>query len=108
MAGSFARRGYPLLLTSATVTDRSYLERMQAASPTDNLLMVRLTAPPEVLRTRLIRREPEDWIGLPRLLAAVMQLAESMSTLPGIDVVLATEAHSIEQVASMIVEALVG
>jgi ribose 1,5-bisphosphokinase PhnN len=106
VAGSFRRRGYPLLLTSATVTDRTYLERVRAALPVDDLLLVRLTAPPEVLRARITRREPPEWVGLDRLLEAATQLAESMRTLPDVDLVLDSEAHTVEHLASTILDAL--
>jgi adenylylsulfate kinase-like enzyme len=108
VAGSFARRGYPLLLTSATVVDLDYLERTRAALPTDDVLTVRLEAPAEVLRDRLVRREPPDWVGLPRLLDAVTGIAQTMLTLPGVDLVVDTEAHSADEVVAMIAGALAG
>jgi hypothetical protein len=39
VTSSFERRGYLLLLTSATVTDSAYLARLRAALPTDELLL---------------------------------------------------------------------
>src|SRR4051794_27101280 len=84
LAASFERRGYPLLLTSATVTDCAYLARLREALPDDDLLIVRLTAPADVLQTRIAAREPPNWIGLPRLLAAAEALAASMSELPDV------------------------
>jgi hypothetical protein len=104
VAASFERRGYPLLLITATVTDRLYLERLRAALPTDDLVTVRLCAPPEVLRVRITRREPRDWVGLPRLLDAAAELAASMTTLPDVDLVLDTEAQGVAQVVSRIAE----
>jgi energy-coupling factor transporter ATP-binding protein EcfA2 len=90
VAGSFRQRGYPLLLVTATVEDTGYLRRLLAALPSEDLLFVRLDAPPGVLRERLMRREPGDWVGLPRLLEAAGALATSIAALPGVDLVLNT------------------
>lgn len=106
VARSFARRGYPLLLVAATVTDSSYLERVRAALPVDDLLLVRLTAPADVLRARISRREPPGWVGLRRLLEATARLAESMPALPDVDLVLDTETAALEDVVSSILHAL--
>src|SRR3954463_11398095 len=58
VAASFARRGYPLLLASATVTGPAYLARVRAALAPDAVLLVALVAPPEVLGRRIAEREP--------------------------------------------------
>jgi predicted kinase len=91
LAGSFRRRGYPTLLVSATVEDAEYLRRLRAALPADDVLLVRLEAPPALLRERLARREPPDWVGLPRLLEATGTLAAAIAELPGVDLVIDTE-----------------
>src|SRR3954452_22146759 len=106
VAHSFARRGYPLLLASATVTDTRYLERVRGALPTDDARVVLLTPPAEVLRDRLSRREPADWVGLPRLLGAAQDLARAMSALPNIDLVLDTEVEDVDQIVETIRAAL--
>jgi len=106
VAHSFARRGYPLLLASATVTDTRYLERVLAALPTADVLVVRLTAPAKVLQDRIRRREPADWVGLPRLLDAAQDLARAMTALPDVDLVLDTEAEGVDQIVETIRGAL--
>jgi hypothetical protein len=90
VAASFRRRGYPFLLVSATVVDSEFLRRLLDALPSNDVLLVRLDAPPDVLRERLTRREPPEWVGLPRLLEAVGTLATSIAALPYVDLVLST------------------
>ena len=106
VADSFRRRGYPLLLAAATIEDRGYLRRLLSALGSDDVLLVRLEAPPEVLTERLIRREPPDWIGLPRLLDAVGELASSLTALPGIDLVFSTVDADPRLVAAAVRRAL--
>ena len=60
VADSFKRRGYPLLLKTATVTDTAYLARLLDAFPSDDLFPVRLSAPATHLRERVAAREPPD------------------------------------------------
>ena len=102
LAASFARRGYPLLLATATVTGLIYLARVRAALATDDFLLVRLRAPAELLCKRVVEREPPGWVGLPRLLDATVRLAASMETLPGVDIVLDSEAEDVEQLVSTV------
>jgi chloramphenicol 3-O-phosphotransferase len=52
LVDSFRRRGYPSLLVSATIEDGGYLRRLLAALASDDVLLVRLEAPPERLRER--------------------------------------------------------
>ncbi len=90
VAGSFRRRGYPLLVVCATVVDDAYLARLRGALASDDVLLVGLDAPAAVLRERIARREPPDWVGLPRLLDAAETLAGSAAALSGVDLVLST------------------
>ena len=90
VAESFRDRGYPRLLVSATIEDNEYLRRLLAALPSDDVLIVRLDAPPDLLHARLTVREPPGWVGLPRLLTAADRLAKSIAALPRVDVVLST------------------
>ena len=102
VADSFRRRGYPLLLVTATVEDREYLHRLLGALPSDEVVLVRLDAPTELLRERLTRREPPDWVGLPRLLEAAGALRTSIAALPGVDLVLSTADTDAGAAAAMI------
>lgn len=91
VAGSFRRRGYPLLLVGATITGPEYLARLLDALPGGDVRLVRLEAPPALLRERIARREPADWVGLPALLERTGALSEAAGALPGVDLVLSTE-----------------
>lgn len=106
VAESFRRRGYPSLLVSATIEDREYLRRLLHALPSDNVRLVRLDAPPALLRQRITQREPLEWIGLPRLLEAAGALAKTIAALPGVDVVLSTEEADPRTVAAAIQNAM--
>ena len=91
VAESFRRRGYPCLLVSATIENHAHLQRLLVELPSDDVKLVRLDAPPALLRERLTRREPPEWVGLPRLLEAAGAIATSIAALPGFHVVLSTE-----------------
>jgi len=106
VASTYRSGGYPLLLVSATIEDAEYLRRVRDALPSDDVLLVRLEAPPEVLRERLTRREPPDWVGLPRLLEAAGELAASIAALPDVDLVLDTVDAEPGAVAATIRDAL--
>jgi predicted kinase len=90
VAESFRQRGYPRLLVTATIESNEFLRRLLAALPSHDVLLVRLDAPPELLEERLTRREPPEWVGLPRLLTAARALAESIAALPGVDLAFST------------------
>jgi chloramphenicol 3-O-phosphotransferase len=106
VAQSFRGRGYPRLLVSATIENNEYLRRLLAALPSDDVLFVRLDAPPELLRERLTRREPREWVGLPRLLTAADTLARSIAALPGVDLALSTADADPNVVAARIRDAM--
>lgn len=103
---SFAQRGYPFLLVCATITDTEYLARLLASLPSEDVLAVRLEAPPEVLRERVTRREPPDWVGLPRLLAATVTLSDAIAALPGFDLVFSTSDTEPKAVAATVRDAM--
>lgn len=52
LARSFRARGYPVLLVGATVEGPEYLRRLEGTIGADERLLVRLDAPPELLRER--------------------------------------------------------
>ena len=105
-AESFRRRGYPRLLLTATVEGPEYLRRMLAAIPSDDVMLVRLTAPPALLRERIMRREPADWVGLPRLLEASDTLFNAIAMLPGVALELSTDDVDPRTVAAALRDAL--
>jgi ribose 1,5-bisphosphokinase PhnN len=56
--GLYASRGYDLILCGATITTPEYMEDLLAVLAADRSLVIRLDAEPEVLRQRIIEREP--------------------------------------------------
>ena len=106
LAGSFRARGYPLLLAAATVDGPEYLPRLVSAIGAGERLLVRLEAPPAVLRDRIARREPPEWSGLGRLLDTADRLAATHAALPGVDLVLGTQDADPRAVAAAILDAL--
>ena len=90
LAASYRSRGYPTLLLTATIENAEYLRRLLAALPSSRVVVVRLHAPPALLRQRIRRREPPDWVGLARLVEAADTLAAEIASLPS-DLVLSTE-----------------
>lgn len=106
VAESFRRAGYPLLLVADTIEDGAYLRRLRAAICAEETMLVRLAASPAVLRARLVSREPPEWVGLAELLAAAETLASSMSALPNVDLVLATDHTRPRDVAAIISDKL--
>ena len=106
LARSFDERGYPLLLVGATVETPDYLRRLLDAVGSDEHFLVRLDAPPAVLRERIKRREPPEWIGLQRLLDAAGDLAVTHAALPDVDLVLSTEDANPSAVAATIRDAM--
>jgi energy-coupling factor transporter ATP-binding protein EcfA2 len=106
VAESFRRRGYPCLLVTATIVSPEYLRRLRDAVRSDDVRLVRLAAPPALLRERITRREPPEWVGLPRLLEAAETLATAIAALPGIDLVLHTEDVEARIVAAALRDAL--
>jgi energy-coupling factor transporter ATP-binding protein EcfA2 len=106
VAESFRRRGYPSLLVSATIENHGYLRRLLDALPSDDVALVGLHAPTALLRERITRREPPDWVGLPRLLEAADALAAATATLPGVDLVLSTDDADPRTLAAAVRDAL--
>lgn len=106
VAESFRRRGYPSLFLTATVEGPEYLRRMLDAIPSDDVMLVRLTAPPVLLRERITRREPADWVGLPRLIETLETLSNSIGALPGVALELSTEDADPRTVAAALRDAL--
>ena len=106
LARSFGERGYPLLLVNATVESPEYLRRLLDAVAPDEHFLVRLDAPPALLRERITRREPPEWTGLQRLLDAVGALAAAHATLSGVDLSLSTADDDPTAIAAAILEAM--
>ena len=94
--------GRELLLCAATVTSAAYMRGLLAALEADERLVIALDAPAALLRRRIVEREPPSWSGLPRLLDAAGEIADSSRSLQGVDATFSTEDADPAQVAAAI------
>jgi dephospho-CoA kinase len=90
------RRRFLLAATTETTDD---LTALVAASDADRAVVVLLTAPPELVASRLDAREPDDWPGKQQLIEHARYLSETMPELVGIDVRISTEDRHPNDVA---------
>lgn len=97
--------GYDLVVCGATVTSDDYMSGLLEALTPTGRFVVRLDAPSEVLRQRLIEREPPGWSGLPGLLSAADSIAVESRLLKHIDASYATEGASPGSIAGQIRDA---
>jgi ribose 1,5-bisphosphokinase PhnN len=98
----YVSAGYDLILCGATITSPEYMEDLLAVLAADRCLVVRLEAEPEVLRQRIIEREPPSWSGLPRLLGVAEEIAAASRLLPNIGAVFSTVESSPLEIAKEI------
>jgi broad-specificity NMP kinase len=98
--------GRRLFLLAAGVESSDELRRIVDAARADRTLVVCVAARPEVVARRLDVREPDRWPDKRDLIARARRLAEAVTEIEGIDVVLDTERGSPEAVAARILEAM--
>lgn len=94
--------GHRLLLVAQTIETNADLARLLAAIGARERFLVRLEAQPATLVERIVAREPAGWSGLADLVQHAQVLAESMTALEGVDLVLSTESQRPEDVARRI------
>jgi chloramphenicol 3-O-phosphotransferase len=98
------RAGRSLFLIAATSETGEELSGVVAAARADRSLVVCLTAPADVLATRLERREPDRWPGKRGLIEHARTLAATMPRLVGIDLTIDTSARDAEHSAREVYE----
>jgi adenylate kinase family enzyme len=94
--------GRRLFLLAATVEDAEQLRELLASVGADVTFVVCLAAPGDVLAERLERREPDSWPGKRRLVAHARELAQSIPSLEGVEVVIDTSEREAVDVATQI------
>ena len=104
----YRRAGHQLLLVAETLETDDDLDRLLDAVGADERFLVRLEAPAATLVERLIEREPGNWSGLAGLVEHTQELAVTMPSLRGVDLVISTEAWRPEEAAARIRAALPG
>jgi AAA domain len=96
------KAGQRLILVGATATSAEYLDAVLAAVAADDSLVVRLGADSSTLRERIVKREPAEWPGLPRLLEAADEIAAVSGSLEEVQLVCSTQDASPPAVARQI------
>lgn len=94
--------GRTLLLVTATTETQQELDGVIAAAAADRLCVVCLHASPELIASRVERREPDSWPGKLRLVAHACQLAQRMRALERVDAVIGTEGGDAFKVARQV------
>jgi catechol 2,3-dioxygenase-like lactoylglutathione lyase family enzyme len=98
--------GRRLFLVAATTETADELGALVGAIGAQRVLTVCLSAPPEVAAKRVAAREPDRWPGKAALVAHARELAASMPSIDGIDLVLETDGRDPEAVADEVRDAL--
>lgn len=94
--------GRARFLIAATTEDASQLDAVITAAAADHLLVIALSAPPDLVAARIAARESDDWPGKPRLIAHARALAATIPSLPGVDHVIDTTSRTASDVATEI------
>jgi broad-specificity NMP kinase len=96
------RAGHDLLVVGEVVESAERLAAILAAVGADDHLLVRLEAPPALLRQRILQREPPGWSGLDHLLGEAEVLAESQAELGGVHLVADSARAGPDEIAARI------
>jgi hypothetical protein len=100
--------GRALFLVAATVEDERELRAAREACACERVLVVCLSAAPDLAAGRVAEREPERWPGREQLIAHARRLAVTVPLLAGIDLVIDTAAGTPDDVATAIRGAMRG
>lgn len=96
------RAGHELLLVAEVVESSGHLTEILGSIGADEHLLVRLEAPPAMLRQRVLAREPTDWSGLDYLLTEMERWINSLAELDGVHVTLDSARLSPTEAAARI------
>jgi hypothetical protein len=101
------RAGRDTFLVVATTEDEDQLRAVIGAVGPRPVLVVCLSAPPDLAAERVAAREPDSWPGKRELVDRARVLASEIPAIPGIDVVISTLDRAAADVAAEIRRALV-
>jgi hypothetical protein len=96
MQRALGRRLFLLIATTETADE---LRALRDAVAAHDVLVVALSAPPEMVAARVLDREPESWPGRDGLARHAHDLAGVIPRLEGVDVVLETGDRTPEEAA---------
>jgi chloramphenicol 3-O-phosphotransferase len=94
------------VVVATTETDEE-LRAVSNAVADDDVLVICLSAPDEVVAQRVAEREPDSWPGKGALIEHARRLARVIPSLRGVDVVIPTMGRDAVEVASEVKELLV-
>jgi energy-coupling factor transporter ATP-binding protein EcfA2 len=100
--------GRTLFLIAATPESPSDLSAIQTAIPADDIATVCLSAPPDLVATRIDAREPDSWPGKPHLITHARHLATQIPTFPGITETISTDGTTAPSIATRLLRDLAG
>jgi hypothetical protein len=92
--------GRDLFLVGATTETQLQLQGVIDALAVDRVLVICLTAKPQVVAERIARREPDAWPGKGPLIAHARELADSIPVISGVDAVVNTDGRAATDVAA--------
>ncbi|HWK29104.1 MAG TPA: hypothetical protein VNS09_21260 [Solirubrobacter sp.] len=92
-------RGRDRFLIAATTETGEHLRWLLDAIAADETVVVCVTASPKTAARRVREREPAEWHGRDRLVAAARRLAVKIPALDGIDLRVSTEDRAARDVA---------
>lgn len=96
--------GRDTFLVVVTTETESELRAVIEAVGDNRVVVVCLSAPPDVSARRVSEREPDAWPGKAALIEHARKLAQEIPCLPSIDVVLSTDDRDAVEVAAEIKE----
>jgi chloramphenicol 3-O-phosphotransferase len=94
--------GRQTFLVTATTEDAAQLRAVIDAVAADRVVVVCLSAPSNVVASRVEEREPDLWPGKRALIEHSRQLASEIPSIDGIDIVISTDRREAHDVAAEI------
>jgi chloramphenicol 3-O-phosphotransferase len=98
--------GRHTFLVAATTEDAEQLHAVVDAVAADQVIVVCLTAPSEVVANRVEAREADTWPGKRALVERSRQLAVEIPSIEGIEVIVSTDGRAAPDVAAEVREIL--
>lgn len=96
--------GRNAFLVAATTETEAELRGVIDAIGADPVVVVCLSAPPDVVAGRIAEREPDSWPGKDGLIQRARELSSDIPAIPGIDLVLSTAGRRATDIAAEVRE----
>ena len=96
------RAGRDVLLVAEVIESPGHLADVLAAVGAEEHLLVRLDAPLDTLRERIVAREPPGWASLEYLLVETPRLQEAVSNLDGVHLAISSDHATLPEIVGQI------